>query len=308
MSTPVSRFMGRVSRCRAAALLAGLLGMATVQPATAFDFGNLLDKVKQGDVTKLVDVGKRLVDATREMSEPEEIRLGGDLAGRLLGAMPPLDDAAAQAYINRLGRWLTLQTSRPDLPWHFAIVDNDSLGAFATPGGYVFVTRGLVALMRDESELAGVLAHEIAHVVERHHVHAVMSKARASLARDVAADVVADYAGGNPLVTQALLEGGMNVYASGLDQADEFDADRAGAVIAARAGYDPFGLLMLLNTLDALDPGEPRAALLFATHPDTRERIERLAAASTPLGEDFPSLLRDDTRFGAVQATISAAN
>ncbi|MEQ8659800.1 MAG: peptidase M48, partial [Gammaproteobacteria bacterium] len=76
--------------------------------------------------------------------------------------------------------------------------------------------------------------------------------------------------------------------------------------IAARAGYDPFGLLMLLNTLDALDPAEPRAALLFATHPDTRERIERLAAASATLAEDYPSLLQDTARFGTVQATVSA--
>src|SRR5690606_6466786 len=109
-----------------------------------------------------------------------------------------------------------------------------------------------------------------------HHAEAVMKKARAALARDVAADVIADYTKGNPLVRNALLEGGMSLYASGLDQGDEFAADLTGVVIAARAGYDPFGLLMLLTTLDALDPAEPRASLLFATHPDTRERIDRL--------------------------------
>ena len=289
---------------RRAAFVFALLG---AMPVAAFDFGNLLDKVKDADVSRIVDVGKRLVDATREMSEAEEVQLGGDLAGRLLGAMPPLADPQAQTYINRLGRWLTLQTARPDLPWHFAIVRSDSLGAFATPGGYVFVTTGLVALMRDESELAGVLAHEISHVVERHHVHAVMSKARAGLARDVVADIAADYTKGNPMVTRAVLEGGMNVYASGLDQEDEFAADRAGAVIAARAGYDPFGLLMLLNTLDALDPAEPRAALLFATHPDTRERIEQLGTASAALEGDYASLLSDPARFEQARAAVTAA-
>ena len=75
------------------------------------------------------------------------------------------------------------------------------------------------------------------------------------------------------------MNAGVQIYASGLDQGDEYAADRAGMVLAARAGYDPFGLLMLLTTLEALDVNEPRASLLFATHPDTRSRIERLAEA-----------------------------
>lgn len=284
------------------ALLALLLG--TVAPAAAFDFGKLIENVGKGDVDKLLETGKRVVAATRSMTEEEEIHLGRDLAGRLLGAMPPLKQADAQTYINRLGRWLTLQTTRPDLPWRFAIVSSDSLGAFATPGGHVLVTTALLRLMRDESELAGVLAHEIAHVIERHHAEAVMKKARAALARDVAADVIADYTKGNPLVRNALLEGGMSLYASGLDQGDEFAADLTGVVIAARAGYDPFGLLMLLTTLDALDPAEPRASLLFATHPDTRERIERLASAAAAWQADYGTTLRDLERFDALQTAL----
>ncbi|MGR8922100.1 MAG: M48 family metalloprotease [Gammaproteobacteria bacterium] len=278
--------------------------MVAPAPLDAFDFNKLIDKVKQVDVDKLVDVGKRVVEATREMPEAEEIQLGRDLAGRLLGAMPPLPDASVQAFVNRVGRWLAAQSERPDLPWHFAVVSSDSLGAFATPGGYVFVTSGLVGLMRNESELAGVLAHEIVHVVERHHVAAVMAKARLELAREVAADVAAEYGKGHPAVTQALLDGGMNLYASGLDQGDEFEADLAGMVLAARGGYDPLGLLMLLSTLDALDPAEPRASLLFATHPDTRTRIERLAAAADVFEAGYPDLLADGARFETMQVAL----
>lgn len=290
---------------RVAPLLAALL-LAATGPATAFDFGDLVNKVKKADIDRLVDVGKRVVDATREMPEAEEVRLGRDLAARLLGAMKPLPDVEAQAFVNRLGRWLTLQSERPDLPWHFAIVENDSLGAFATPGGHVFVTTALLALMRDESELAGVLAHEIAHVVERHHVKAVLNKARVSLAKDVAADLASDYGAGHPAVTRALLDGGMSLYASGLDHQDEFDADLAGLRLAAASGYDPLGLLMLLTTLDALDPAEPRAGLLFSTHPDTRERIDRLAAAAAKLGQEYPGLLADATRFETLRVRLRA--
>ncbi len=283
-------------------ILLSLVLLGHVHSAAAFDFSNLLDTVKKADVNKILEVGKRVSDATREMPQAEEIQLGRDLAGRLLGAMPPLRDLEAQRFVNRIGRWLAMQTERADLPWQFAIVVNDSLGAFATPGGNVFVTTALVSLMRDESELAGVLAHEIAHVVERHHVLAVMKKARAELTRDVVADVATDYIGGNPAVARLLLDNGMNLYASGLDHDDEFDADRDGLVIAARAGYDPYGLLMLLTTIDAVDPGEPRAALLFSTHPDTRERIERLANAAEALAGEYPGLLTDHQRFPTMQA------
>lgn len=286
-----------------------LLGGALVllmHNAAAFDFNKLINKVREADLEKIVAVGKQVVDATREMPESEEVSLGRDLAGRLLGAMPPVRDLEVQTYVNRVGMWLAAQTSRPDLPWHFAIVDSDSLGAFATPGGHVVVTRGLVSLMRDENELAGVLAHEIAHIVDRHHVHAVMARARGELAREVASDLAADYAGGNPLVSAALINGGMNLYASGLDQGDEFDADRRGLVIAARAGYDPFGLLMLLTTLDAIDPAEPRAGLLFATHPDTRARIEQLAAAGEQLDQDYAPLLSDTQRFEHIRSRLNA--
>lgn len=293
--------------CTALRVLTLIAPLLFTTGAAAFDFGKFVDKVKQADIEKLIETGKRVVDATREMPEAEEIRLGQDLAGRLLGAMPPVADDQVQRYVNRLGRWLALQTERPDLPWRFAIVHNDSLGAFATPGGHVFVTSTLVSLMRDESELAGVIAHEIAHVVERHHVHAVMKKARAELARDVAADLARDYTQGNPLVSQVLVNGGMNLYASGLDQDDEFAADLAGMVIAARAGYDPFGLLMLLTTLEAVDVNEPRASLLFATHPDTRSRIERLARAGEQLEQDLAPMLTDDARFEAVYGVVVAA-
>lgn len=280
------------------------LGCIFVANAGAFDFGAITDAVKKLDIDKAVDVGKRLVTSTNEMALDQEIALGNDLTARLLGAMQPLNDPSVQTYVNRVGRWLSLQTTRPDLPWRFVVVDTDSLGAFAAPGGNVVVTAGLMRLMRDENELAGVLAHEIAHVVDKHHVKAIMKQARLSLARDAAANLLSDYGADNPLVTEALMGAGMKVYSSGLNQSDELAADTSGTLIAARSGYDPLGLLLVLTTLDSIDAAEPRSALMFSTHPPTRARIDRLAGLAENASATSPGILRDGARFTQVQARL----
>jgi predicted Zn-dependent protease len=293
-----------MNRERAIQIALALLMSVCAIGTAAFDFGSLTDAVKKLDVNKALDVGKRLVASTTEMPVEQEIALGNDLTARLLGAMRPLDDANVQAYVNRVGRWLTLQTSRPDLPWRFAVVDTDSLGAFAAPGGNVVITAGLMRLMRDENELAGVLAHEIAHVVDKHHVKAIMAQARLSLARDLAADLASEYVAKNPLVTEALMNAGMQLYSSGLDQADELAADSAGTLLAAGSGYDPLGLLFVLSTLDTIDTAEPRGALMFSTHPPTRERIDRLEQLAETAADEYPGTLKDTNRFAATQARL----
>ncbi len=269
-------------------------------PAAALDLGGMLQNL---DVNKVLETGQKLSAATQEMPAHEEIGLGRELAARILGAVPPVADPALQAYVNRVGRWLTLHTERPELPWHFAVVDTDAVGAFATPGGSVIVTAGLMRLMRDENELAGVLAHEISHIVQKHHVRAIMNRARARLAADVATELAAQYVAKNPLVTRALLDTGMNLYGSGLDQGDEYGADRAGMVIAGRAGYDPLGLVYLLTTLDSIGTAEPRTQLLFATHPPTRSRIDALGAVADQLGA-YQGSLQDSERFAQIQGSL----
>ena len=97
------------------------------------------------------------------IDEAKEIEIGRQLAAVLLGSKPLHPDMALQRYVNRLGRWISLQSSRPQLPWTFAVLDDPGFNAFAAPGGYIFVTKGLVDRV-DEAELAGILAHEITHV------------------------------------------------------------------------------------------------------------------------------------------------
>lgn len=289
--------MNGLARACSRLLCVALLG---VGPAVALDLGGMLQNL---DVNKVINTGQQLAAATQEMPVNEEVGLGRDLAARILGTVPPLADPAVQGYVNQVGRWLTLHTERPDLPWQFAVVATDDVGAFATPGGSVIITAGLLRLMRDENELAGVLAHEISHVVQKHHVLAIMKRARAQLAADVASQMAAQYVAKNPLVTQALLGAGMNLYGSGLDQGDEYAADRAGMVIAARAGYDPLGLVYLLTTLDSLGVADARTQLLFATHPPTRSRIDALAAIADQLGA-YKGSLQNGERFAQIQGSL----
>ena len=133
------------------------------------------------DLGKALDIGKKVVDnkdAVKEYSQDEEIALGDALAASVLGASPLHPDANLQRYVNRVGRWLTMHSGRPDLPWTFAVIDTDTINAFAMPGGDILVSSGLVKRLNSESELAGVLAHEVAHVVKKHQLTAIQSSAR----------------------------------------------------------------------------------------------------------------------------------
>src|SRR5262249_27419126 len=142
-------------------LIALAASMSLAAPAQA----QLLDLNKIGKGIKGV---KGLSESMKKIDEPQEILMGRDLAALVLGTTPLVKNPQKQAYVNRVGRWLALHSERPDLPWKFGVVQDDDANAYSMPGGYVLITSGMLDSMRNESELAGVLAHEIAHVVKKH--------------------------------------------------------------------------------------------------------------------------------------------
>jgi len=169
---------------------------------------------------------------------------------------------------------LLQHTERTDLVWHFGVLDTDSLNAFAAPGGYVFITRGLLLNMRNEAELAGVLAHEIAHVLQRHHLAAIQKNAQTGIIADLASMAVESSQYG--AIADRAINASTELYARGLDKSDEYEADRMGVVIAARAGYDPYGLPAVLQTLDGMNSQDAGLALMFKTHPTPQSRLQLL--------------------------------
>ena len=253
-------------------------------PVAAFDFGTL-------NLDKALDAAKKVRQATSEISEPQEIALGEGIASNLLGAAPLLKNQRVQEYVNKVGRWLSLHTERPDLPWHFAVLEDNDINAFAAPGGYIFVTNGLFRRMKSEAELAGVLAHEMSHVLKKHHLQAIKKSARTELISDFAEEAM-DQKDANPALKK-LVSAGTEVYARGLDKDDEFEADRMGVVIAARGGYDPYGLPAVLQTLQGLNAKDSTLALMFKTHPALDDRLgllDKLMSGSFDRFESQPDL------------------
>jgi predicted Zn-dependent protease len=246
------------------------------------------------DVNRLVDTVKNVGKAVKEIDEPEEIAIGRDVASRLLGAAPLVANPGLQRNVNHVGRWLAAQSERPDLPWQFGVLESPNVNAFAVPGGTIFITRGLLEKMRNEAELAGVLGHEIVHVLRKHHLKAIQKGAKTSLAGDAMSAAIKDRAGP---ARDKLIAFSTEMYSRGLDKSDELEADRLGVVIAARAGYDAYGLPSVLQTLQAMNAQDSALALMFKTHPAPGERLDTLGEKMQPVLDTYSAQPQLRDRF-----------
>jgi predicted Zn-dependent protease len=249
--------------------------------AYAFDLGELKGKVDAAKAS-IPPVNPKLAEAVKEIKGPgesEEIAIGRQIAGNLLGAAPLVKDDKLQKYVNRVGRWVATQSERPDLPWHFGVIQSEDVNAFAAPGGYIFITLGLYRTFQSEADLAGVLGHEVGHVIRQHHLKILQQ----SKLVDAGSKALSKSVGGNDKVQQ-LIGSGAEIIARGLDKDAEFEADRIGVVLATRAGYDAYGLPSVLQQIGHAAKDDDRVALLFKTHPLPEDRLNRLDSA---MGDRF---------------------
>ncbi|MBP8018797.1 MAG: M48 family metalloprotease [Hylemonella sp.] len=230
---------------------------------------------------KAGDIAQLLTQSVEQIDEPKEVEIGRTLAAVLLGSKPLHPDMGLQRYVNRLGRWIALHSDRPDLKWTFGVLDDPGYNAFAAPGGYIVVTKGLIDRVADEAELAGILAHEITHVTSRHHLKAMNKNAQTSLGTQLLAQAAASKINntvGKNLSSQVVALG-RDLYSRGLDQGDELEADRNGVALATRAGFDPFGLVAVLQQLRSATPDNPIFSLSMSTHPAPQLRLDQLEQA-----------------------------
>jgi beta-barrel assembly-enhancing protease len=248
------------------------------------------------NLDKVVELGKSGVEASKSISEDEEIAMGERIMAGVLGAAPLHANDRIQRYVNQVGRWIASRSERPNLPWRFAVLDSPIANAGAAPGGQIYITTGLLFRMRSESELAGALAHEVAHVVQKHHLNAYSQKFKSNLIKaGLGAAVDSKVKVGGGALGQAgktmVMDFGMDVATSmiltPLDRSEEEQADRMGMALAARAGYDPYGLPTVLQILQEVSAEQSGISVLFATHPTPSSRIASLDSA---LGKSMEQL------------------
>ncbi|MFH1681400.1 MAG: M48 family metallopeptidase [Candidatus Eisenbacteria bacterium] len=235
------------------------------------------------------------------ISTEQEVAMGAEFAGEVEREMRMYDDPVVESYIDSLGQVLAKNSDRPEIAYRFRVVDTDEVNAFALPGGFLYVNRGLITTAENESELAGVIAHEVGHVVGKHSAK--------MLTRQYGIAVLAQIAlGEDPGMVKSLVA---NIAATGAlmkySRDAEREADRFGVDETHRSGIDPRGMSTFFEKLQAMHEREPSSIeKFFSTHPPNAERIETTRSYINSLPA-LASPTRDSERFHRVQERIRAS-
>jgi predicted Zn-dependent protease len=283
----VRRFLRCARRPLSLALAAAVVASATVACQAVKDavpnegtFGRL--------VHGAADAGQLIADM--QITAEQEKEIGRGVSAQLIATYGLSSDAALTEYVTLIGSVVASAAGDPDREYHFAVLDTTSVNAFSTPGGFVFLTKGSVLAASSEAEIAGLLGHEIAHVMAGHGIaavkHGILVRGLSNVAQS-AGQFTLDEKTMGPVVDIA-----SDAVLKKRDRGDEIESDARGAEIAADAGYNPNGMRRFLERLADLGRrNDSSVEHLFATHPSAADRIEELDAAMAERG-----LERDDPR------------
>jgi predicted Zn-dependent protease len=301
--------------CLAAALLLG----AAAGCSTA-DLKSAVDKTAQTGVAikdKAVEQGSALASDTAahgkvvantaskamrkgfaDLTPQEEYFIGRAVAARILGIYRPAENPAATRYLNAIGLTVAQASSGPETfgGWHIILLDSDEVNAFAAPGGFIFVTRGLHQSCQTEEQLATVIAHEVGHVTLRHGLSAIKTSRLTEAFAIIGTEAVKEFTGANLAKLTEAFAGTIDdiidqMVSLGYSRGQEYAADAESARIAYRAGYNPAGLAEFLRTLQAKSVKADKKGF-FSTHPPAADRLvkvetllasEKLAGATDPV-------------------------
>ncbi len=247
-------------------------------------------KVSQGDAQAIVKTAEVVRSTFAEITEEEEYYIGRATAALILGKYRPYRNEALNAYVNTMGTALSYYSDRPETyaGYHFLVLDTDEVNAMAAPGGFIFVTKGLVKRCADEETLAAILAHEIGHVAARHGLQSIKksrlidafkvigSEASQRLDSEELTKLTGIFEGVLGDVVETLVE-------RGYDRKFEYEADKLGLTFAVRTGYAPGGLAEFLVGMEERKPSGP-AAGWFKTHPSPADRLARVKTETAALG------------------------
>lgn len=253
-----------------------LLAVAAPARAQLGGIGGAMKKAQQAQ-----DVMKKVDDLT--FSEEEETQLGQDVSLKIRQRFGVVQDPAVHKYVTLAGMAIAQQTDRAKLNWTFIVLDTDGVNAFASPGGFVHITRGALGLIQNESELAAVLGHEIGHVVRKHTINAIKKNNAVKIGTQAASTRAA-------FISQVANAAYDHVLENAYDRGDELDADKFAVETAPKIGYAPTGLADFLSRLEERNKSQSERNGLFASHPETQERIKKIgdlakASKATAKGE-----------------------
>ena len=240
-----------------------------------FQLAGLLDKLldPESKESKMLSGAVSLLGSATEIDYKGERTIGESLAlegFRRYGM--PVKDKALQEYVNLVGNAVARNSGRPNIPYNFVVVDSPLQNAFSCPGGIIFVSSGLLKTIQSEDQLAGILAHEVAHVG---HKHALKSIQRAQFFNGVGKITAATMEGKKGKEFENMIGGLQDtLFDKGLDQNMEFEADTSAMDTAYRTGYDPNGLVQVLKELKRIQSKSTQKGSWFSTHPPLGQRIQ----------------------------------
>ena len=211
------------------------------------------------------------------ISDAEERQIGEAVSTKIRERFGVVQDPAIHKYVTLVGTTLASQSERPNLNWTFIVLDTDGVNAFASPGGLIHITRGALGLATNEAELAGVLGHEIGHVAHKHTVNAIKKGNAVRIGSDAASSRTGFLGAYADKAYEMVLE-------NSFDRGDELDADKVGILLSQKAGYASAALGDFLTRLDDRNKNQAEKNGLFASHPETKERIDKIKvmAAASP--------------------------
>lgn len=219
-----------------------------------------------------ISIPKELVSAVRPITIEEEIEMGKEIAANVIAQFGLVQNDSLTDYVNLVGLTVAQFSYRKGLTYRFAILDSDIVNAFAAPGGYIFITKGLLNLLRDESQLASVLGHEIAHISQRHVVKEIQKSKIAQAAIPSYIKVSAKQSEWMSQVTDLAIQ----MLWKGLSREDELESDRLGLEYTKAAGYDVQSFKEVLEIIQSKSKGSSEnkeLKFLLSTHPKPEERI-----------------------------------
>jgi predicted Zn-dependent protease len=255
---------------RHSAVVLALVALTVIAPETAAADGR--GAVAEEQLGRIGGIAKRAQQLRElQVTEDEEKQIGAAVSQKVRERYGVVQDAGVHRYVALVGSVIAQASSRPNLPWTFIVLDTDAVNAFAAPGGYIHITRGALALIQSEAELAGVLGHELVHVTEKHTIRALQKN------KSIQMGTNETLSGNAALLNRVVDDVYLDIIEKGFGRAEENESDEKGVMLANTVGYAPQGLGAFLTRLQERNKDAKEKRGLFASHPEMNERLERLS-------------------------------